>query len=314
MAILITGSSGYLGRSLVQHYRQHNHDVVGIDLKESPWTDKVGSITDAAFVDNAIRGCDTLIHTAALHKPHLKWHKTEDFIHVNTTGTRILLEAAVNSSCKRMVFTSTTSTFGETMRRKKHQHAIWVSEKLTPIPEDIYDITKIAAENLCWLCHKDTDLNIVVLKTSRFFSEDDIQFELRRRYDQNNLKVNEFICRRVDIRDVVNAHAQAVVKADELGFENLIISASSPLCINDMKQAGSDLIGVLNKKKIVYQDIYQQYKWEMFQSVDCVYANALAIKKLDWSPKTSFETILQSMREDHDYLKKLFDKNNKNTK
>tara|TARA_B100001989_G_scaffold253066_1_gene237820 strand:+ start:2639 stop:3583 length:945 start_codon:yes stop_codon:yes gene_type:complete len=314
MAILVTGSSGYLGRSLVQYYRQHNHDVVGIDRKASPWTDKVGSITDVAFVDNAIRGCDTLIHTAALHKPHLQWHKPEDFIHVNITGTRILLEAAVNNSCKRIVFTSTTSTFGENMRRKKHHNAIWVSEKLIPIPEDIYDVTKITAENLCWLCHKDAGLNIVVLKTSRFFSEDDIHHELRRRYDQNNLKVNEFICRRVDIRDVVTAHAQAVIKADDLGFENLIISSTSPLCIDDMKQAGRDLIGILKKKKIVYKDIYQQYKWEMFQSVDCVYANTLARKKLDWSPKTNFETVLQSMREDDTYLKKLFDENHKNIK
>ena len=178
----------------------------------------------------------------------------------------------------------------------------------------IYDVTKITAENLCWLCHKDAGLNIVVLKTSRFFSEDDIHHELRRKYDQNNLKVNEFICRRVDIRDVVTAHAQAVIKADDLGFENLIISSTSPLCIDDMKQAGRDLIGILKKKKIVYQDIYQKYKWEMFQCVDCVYANTLARKKLDWSPKTNFETVLQSMREDDTYLKKLFDENHKNIK
>eukprot|EP01035_Chromulina_nebulosa_P007978 gene7978-biopygen6759 len=50
MTILVTGSAGHLGEALMRSLRARNVDAVGLDLKPSPYTDAVGSITDAAFV------------------------------------------------------------------------------------------------------------------------------------------------------------------------------------------------------------------------------------------------------------------------
>ena len=50
MRILVTGSSGHLGEALVRTLQRLNHEVIGVDLLESPFTARVGSITDRAFV------------------------------------------------------------------------------------------------------------------------------------------------------------------------------------------------------------------------------------------------------------------------
>ena len=69
----------------------------------SPYTDRVGSIADRAFVDRAMAGVHTVVHTATLHKPHVATHSRQDFVDTNVTGTLNLLEAAaadgVGRSC-----------------------------------------------------------------------------------------------------------------------------------------------------------------------------------------------------------------------
>ena len=69
MTILVTGSAGHLGEGLMRTLRRTGKDARGIDIKASPSTDAVGSITDRLFVATALEGVDAVIHTATLHKP-----------------------------------------------------------------------------------------------------------------------------------------------------------------------------------------------------------------------------------------------------
>lgn len=69
-----------------------------------------------------------------------------DFIETNILGTLNLLEASVKYGIKSFIYTSTTSIYGSSMENKNT--AVWVDEKLTASPRDIYDITKWTAENL----------------------------------------------------------------------------------------------------------------------------------------------------------------------
>lgn len=96
-AILVTGSSGHLGEALVRALRATAHEVVGLDLTASPFTGKVGTITDRDFVRRCLRGMDAVIHTATLHKPHVGTHSRQDFVDTNITGTLNLLEEAVSA-------------------------------------------------------------------------------------------------------------------------------------------------------------------------------------------------------------------------
>src|SRR5258708_38584454 len=103
--------------------------------------------------------------------------------------------------------------------------AAWIDEEVSPRPKNIYGVTKAAAEDLCQLFHRNQKLPCLVLRTSRFFPEEDDSKEARDGFSDDNLKVNEYLHRRVDIEDIVSAHLLAAERAPALGGRKYIISA-----------------------------------------------------------------------------------------
>src|SRR5215469_4012254 len=121
MRILVTGSSGWLGQTLVPRLSEDGHQVIGLDPVPSPNTQVVGTVADRELVRRAIRDFepDAIVHSAALHKPNIETHPASDFVAVNVEGTLNLLEEAVapRSRVDRFIFTSTTSLmFSRAMR------------------------------------------------------------------------------------------------------------------------------------------------------------------------------------------------------
>ncbi|HEY6717079.1 MAG TPA: NAD(P)-dependent oxidoreductase, partial [Reyranella sp.] len=111
MNILVTGSSGWLGQTLVPRLARDGHKVVGLDPDPGPTTAIVGSVVDRALVHRIIRdhAIEAIVHAAARHKPHIETHDNSEFVAVNVQGTLNLLEEAVAPGSKvgRFVFTST---------------------------------------------------------------------------------------------------------------------------------------------------------------------------------------------------------------
>src|SRR5215216_841004 len=151
MRILVTGSSGHLGEGLSRVLGSEGHDVLGLDVLESPYTGVVGSIADRACVRRCVEGADAIVHAATLHKPHVGSHSRQEFVDTNITGTLNLLEEAVAGGVDRFVFTSTTSAFGRALTPGDRQPAAWITEDVVPIPRNVYGVTKTAAEALCEL-------------------------------------------------------------------------------------------------------------------------------------------------------------------
>src|SRR5205814_4719611 len=120
-------------------------------------------------VRRCIAGADAVLHTATLHKPHVGSHLREDFVHTNIQGTLNLLEEAVAAGVGCFVFTSTTSAFGRALTPAPGAPAAWITEDVASVPRNVYGVTKTAAEDLCELVHRDSDLPCLVLRTSRFF-------------------------------------------------------------------------------------------------------------------------------------------------
>src|SRR5262245_62410888 len=170
MKVLVTGSSGHLGEALVRTLKNTNHEVIGVDIVHSEFTNMVGSIADRDHVKRCVEGVDAVLHTATLHKPHLITHGRQSFVDVNVTGTLNLLEEAASVGVGSFVFTSTTSAFGAALTPPAEAPAAWVTEDVTPVPRNIYGVTKTAAEDLCELFHRNHRLACLVLRTSRFFS------------------------------------------------------------------------------------------------------------------------------------------------
>jgi UDP-glucose 4-epimerase len=292
MRILVTGSSGHLGEGLMRVLRADGADVVGFDILPGTHTDIVGSIVDRALVRRALEGIDAVLHAATLHKPHVGSHSRRQFIDTNITGTLNLLEESVAANVTRFVFTSTTSAFGRALTPQPGEPAAWITEDVAPIPRNIYGVTKISAEALCELVHRDHGLPVLILRTSRFFPEADDRDEVRAAYDDANLKVNELLYRRVDLEDAVTAHQRALDRAPAIGFGRYIISATTPFTRDDLTELRTDAPAALARHVPEYADLYDRLGWRMFPSIERVYDNARARNDLGWAPRYDFRHAL----------------------
>jgi nucleoside-diphosphate-sugar epimerase len=292
MKILVTGSSGHLGEALMRTLPGLGHEAIGIDIVPSPHTTIVASIVDRAAVDAAMRGVEGVLHTATLHKPHVATHPRQAFVDVNVTGTLNLLEAAVANEVRAFVFTSTTSTFGDALTPPRGAPAAWITEDVVPIPKNIYGSTKTAAEDLCKLFHRDRGLPVLVLRTSRFFPEEDDVAERRNAFEEVNLKANEILYRRVELEDVVSSHVAALEKAPALGFEKFIITATAPFAPGDAAQLGVDAPAVVERYYPTFRQVYAARGWKMLPVLDRVYVNDKARRLLGWKPRYDFARVL----------------------
>jgi len=296
MKVLVTGSSGHLGEALVRTLKNTSHEVISIDIVHSDFTNMVGSIVDREYVKRCMEGVDAVLHTATLHKPHLITHGRQSFVDVNITGTLNLLEEAASVGVGSFIFTSTTSAFGAALTPPAEAPAAWVTEGVTPVPRNIYGVTKTAAEDLCELFHRNHGLACLVLRTSRFFPEEDDRKETRQSYDDGNVKANEFLYRRVDIEDVVSAHLLALEKAPSIGFGRYIVSATTPFTRDDLFDLRSDAPLALRRRVPDYEPEYARRGWKMFPGIERVYVNERARNDLGWRPRYDFRRVLDSLR------------------
>ena len=284
MKILVTGSAGHLGEALMRTLRNSGDEAGGMDILESDFTDRVGSILDREFVRHCIAGADAIVHTATLHKPHVASHIRQDFIDINITGTLNFLKEAARAGLRRFVFTSTTSAFGAALVPPQGAPAAWITEDVQSEPKNIYGTTKTAAEDLCQLFHRNQGLPCVVLRTSRFFPEEDDGDEIRQNFADENAKANEFLFRRVDLEDAVSAHICALERAPELGYGRYIISATSPFEKHDLAGLRSDAPEIIRQRFAKFEALYRRLCWRMFPSIDRVYVNKKARDELGWRP------------------------------
>jgi UDP-glucose 4-epimerase len=298
--VLVTGSAGHLGEALVRVLREEGREVVGLDLLYSPFTSVVGSIADRDTVRGCLAGVGTVLHPATLHKPHVGSHDRQAFVDSNIAGTLTLLEEAVSAGVESFVFTSTTSAFGRALSPAPGAPAAWITEDVTPVPKNIYGVTKTAAENLCELIHADYGLPIIILRTSRFFPEPDDVAEVRNAYADANIKANEYLHRRADIADVAEAHLLAMARASRIGFGRYIVSATTPFTPTDLAGLRADAPAVVRRLFPDMEAEYGRRGWRMFGQIDRVYVNARARADLGWAPRYDFRRVLDLLKAGED--------------
>lgn len=292
MRYLVTGSSGHLGEALVRVLRGRGRDVVGIDIKPGLFTDHLGSISDPDFVGLQMHGVSTVLHTATLHKPHVATHSRQAFVDTNITGTLTLLEAAKREGVLAFIFTSTTSAFGDALVPSPCSPAAWITEEVVARSKNIYGVTKLAAEDLCWLAYRKDALPCIVLRTSRFFPEAQDDPEVRSRFSTENSQLIEFLHRRVDIEDVVSAHLLAAERAEMIGFGRYIISATTPFSEGDLADLRLDAASTV-RRYIEFEDVFAERGWKMYRDIDRVYVNGKARAELGWRPVHDFASVLR---------------------
>lgn len=296
MKLLLTGSSGWLGRYLAPQLRAAGHEVVGLDVAPGAHTQVVGSVADAALVESVVAdGIEAIIHSGALHKPDIVRYPKQVFIDTNVTGTLNLLEAAVAAGHDRFVFTSTTSHMvSQRVRDGAQAEAFWMDERFYDgPPRNIYGVTKAAAEGLCRLFAAERGLDVAILRTGRFFPEDD---DTHHALSGENLKANEFLNRRLSASDAARAHVVALGGIAGLGCETFVLSAPIPFTREEAGEMVRDAHAVIARHFPDAAELYAAHGWNLPEVIDRVYDPSKAERLLGFRCRTDFASVLDAMR------------------
>jgi nucleoside-diphosphate-sugar epimerase len=178
------------------------------------------------------------------------------------------------------------------------ERAAWLTEEFGPLePRNIYGVTKLAAEQLCRLYHRERGLAVAVLRTGRFFPEDD---DMAHAIDSNgpNTKANEFLNRRLTVEDAAEAHVAALEAAPRLGFETFILSAPPPFSVEDSEELIRDAPAVIGRYFPQAAELYARRGWTLPTYLDRVYDPSKAERLLGFRCRTDFGAVLEALAQD----------------
>jgi UDP-glucose 4-epimerase len=180
-------------------------------------------------------------------------------------------------------------------RSRNVTEALSIDEEMTPLlPRNIYGVTKFAAEHLCRLFHQIHGLPVIILRTARFFpEEDDMAHEISQ--SGPNTKANELLFRRLSVEDAAESHVVAISKAPEIGFDTFIISARTPFQRGDCRQLITDAPAVVERYFPHYRGLYERVGWTMFQRIDRVYDSRKASRILSFECRYGFKEMLDEL-------------------
>jgi UDP-glucose 4-epimerase len=279
MKVLLTGASGRVGRAVVVRLCREHH-IVGLDQAPSSTADVVASLANEPALRAALRDVHAVIHTAALHAPHIGHQTDAAFEDVNVHGTATLLRLAVEAGVSRFVFTSTTALYGAAS--KLAGQAAWVTEETAPLLLTIYHRTKLAAERLLQTSAQQHPLAVTVLRMSRCFPEPAPIMAAYRLH------------RGVDVRDVAEAHAAALA-VGATGFRTYVISGLTPFTAEDATELYTDAPAVFARRAPHLAAAFARRGWPLPPSVDRVYASNKAATEMNWRAKHGFEEVLAEL-------------------
>jgi nucleoside-diphosphate-sugar epimerase len=277
MKIILTGSSGRVGRAIYNQLAVQ-HEVIGIDRTPFATTQLLADFADADLLANAMQGADAVIHTAALHAPHVGVVPDSEFERINVEGTRLVIAAAQVAGVPRLVFTSTTALFGQVI---ENGCAAWVTDDTTPRPRTIYHRTKLAAEALLEAAASPT-LTVRVIRMSRCFPEPADLMALYR------------LSRGVDVRDVARAHV-AALSNEGPAYQHYIISGKVPFFQQDCELIATDLEAALSERAPALVAAFQTRGWPLPKFLDRIYVSTLAESALGWVPQYGYEEVLAQL-------------------
>lgn len=178
MKILITGADGFIGSHLTESLVRDGYEVRAFvqynSFNSYGWLDQcssdvagkfeifAGDVRDPHGVREAMKGCNVVLHLAALIAIPFSYHSPDSYVDTNIRGTLNVLQAARDLSVSRVIHTSTSEVYG--------------SARFVPITEthplqgqSPYSATKIAADQLAFSFFSSFDLPVVTARPFNTF-------------------------------------------------------------------------------------------------------------------------------------------------
>lgn len=149
MRIVVTGSSGLLGRHVAAATAAAGHEVVGMDTAPPPagsaWSHVAADATDFGAVMQIVRACDAVVHIAAIPRP--TGRAAEEVFRINTSAAYNVVEAAVLNGIPRVVYASSMSVLGYPFfERPVTPDYLPLDSAHPPAPQDAYALSKWLGE------------------------------------------------------------------------------------------------------------------------------------------------------------------------
>jgi len=171
--VLITGADGFIGSHLTEALVRAGSDVKAFVLYNSfnswGWLDHcspdvkgrfevfAGDIRDPHGVKEAMKGCDAVLHLAALIAIPYSYHSPDTYVDTNVKGTLNVLQAARELGVRRVVHTSTSEVYGTAQ-------FVPITEAHPLQGQSPYSATKIAADQLAYSFYASFDLPVVIAR------------------------------------------------------------------------------------------------------------------------------------------------------
>ncbi|WP_298623558.1 NAD-dependent epimerase/dehydratase family protein [uncultured Legionella sp.] len=170
--ILVTGATGFVGRSLVPALLQNGHEVRCAVSQKVDWLQAEQTVINRLELQSdwseVLKDIDIVIHLAA--RVHIMKEKVEtgttsldEYCKVNSTATKNLAQQAAQYGVKRFVFLSSIKVNGEFTFDKP-----FTEDSLTQ-PDDPYGLSKLYAEQELQAISKQTEMEVVILRPPLIF-------------------------------------------------------------------------------------------------------------------------------------------------
>jgi dihydroflavonol-4-reductase len=151
MRVFVTGATGFVMGAVTRALRARGDAVTALVREPSRAASLAalgcelvaGDVVDPTDVVGELRGCDALIHGAAIYEIGVSAERRRQMEETNVTGTRRMLEAAKAAATPRIVYVSTIAAFGNT-----HREVVAEGHRPTSPPTSAYEDTKRRAHEI----------------------------------------------------------------------------------------------------------------------------------------------------------------------